>query len=212
MAKASEPSQRSAGAQGVLDAAKALFSEQGYDAVSIHAIAERAGVSKANVFHHFESKEALYLAVLEQACARFSELLECQQEEGGDVGEVVRAFAQRHMRLLEADEQRAHLILRGILTNGERLSAGRSEAVFAEGFLRLVRLFSDAGECGVLRAGISPALPAFLLLTGNVLYFKLRDRITDSAALAPDAEHFVSMLCDLVLHGALRPAVESAAG
>ena len=53
---------QSAGELSILDAAVRLFSESGYDGVSMRRIAEEAGVSKANIYHHFASKEALNFA------------------------------------------------------------------------------------------------------------------------------------------------------
>ena len=53
---------RSAGEAAILDAAVRLFSRHGYDGVSMRSVAREAGVSKSNIYHHFESKEALYLA------------------------------------------------------------------------------------------------------------------------------------------------------
>ncbi|HWR87919.1 MAG TPA: helix-turn-helix domain-containing protein, partial [Acidiferrobacterales bacterium] len=52
----------------ILVVAETLFAEHGFDAVSMNAIAEAAGVSKANVFHHFTCKNDLYIAVLRNAC------------------------------------------------------------------------------------------------------------------------------------------------
>jgi TetR/AcrR family transcriptional regulator, regulator of cefoperazone and chloramphenicol sensitivity len=43
----------------IRDAAVDLFGQQGIDATSVRAIAERAGVSAALVIHHFGSKDAL---------------------------------------------------------------------------------------------------------------------------------------------------------
>jgi AcrR family transcriptional regulator len=48
----------------VLDAALALFSHQGYRATSMREIAQRAGVSTGNVYHHFKDKEAIFLELL----------------------------------------------------------------------------------------------------------------------------------------------------
>lgn len=66
------------GARSILDAAVTLFATDGFDSVSIAQIAEKAGVSKANVFHHFASKDDLYHAVMKHACtahANFAEEL-----------------------------------------------------------------------------------------------------------------------------------------
>jgi AcrR family transcriptional regulator len=62
------PSQaeRRAATQGmILDAARRLFADRGFEAASIDDIAEAAGVAKGAVYHHFESKEALFERVLE---------------------------------------------------------------------------------------------------------------------------------------------------
>lgn len=43
----------------ILDAALGLFEEVGYDATTMRAIAERAGVSVGNAYYYFDSKEHL---------------------------------------------------------------------------------------------------------------------------------------------------------
>jgi AcrR family transcriptional regulator len=53
------------GHEKLLDAARALFGEQGYDATSIAEIGLRAGIAKSVLYHHFGSKAALYRAVIE---------------------------------------------------------------------------------------------------------------------------------------------------
>jgi TetR/AcrR family transcriptional regulator, mexJK operon transcriptional repressor len=46
-------------------AARDVFYEQGYAAVSMDEVARRAGVAKQTVYSHFNSKDALFLAVVE---------------------------------------------------------------------------------------------------------------------------------------------------
>lgn len=48
----------------ILDAALELFLQQGYDATPARKIAEAAGTSKANLYHHFASKDELLYALL----------------------------------------------------------------------------------------------------------------------------------------------------
>jgi len=48
----------------ILDAARALFADCGYQGATMRAIAERAGVNSALVHHYFTSKELLYVAAL----------------------------------------------------------------------------------------------------------------------------------------------------
>jgi AcrR family transcriptional regulator len=59
-----ERSERSRGQ--ILEAALKLFSHRGYGATSVRDIAEGAGVSKGNVYHHFPDKETIFRSLLDQ--------------------------------------------------------------------------------------------------------------------------------------------------
>lgn len=50
----------------ILDAAEALFAEEGYDATPTSRIAERAGVYKGLVFHYFARKIDILLALVDR--------------------------------------------------------------------------------------------------------------------------------------------------
>jgi AcrR family transcriptional regulator len=49
----------------LIQVATELFAAHGYEATAIPAILQAAGVSRGALYHHFESKEALFEAVLE---------------------------------------------------------------------------------------------------------------------------------------------------
>lgn len=49
--------------QEILEAATAVFADEGYARAQVEAIAGRAGVSKQTVYNHFGDKQALFLAV-----------------------------------------------------------------------------------------------------------------------------------------------------
>jgi AcrR family transcriptional regulator len=59
----------------ILDAAGALFSESGIQAVGVDAIISTAGVAKASFYHHFPSKDSLVVAWLESDQTRWLEPL-----------------------------------------------------------------------------------------------------------------------------------------
>jgi AcrR family transcriptional regulator len=50
----------------ILDGALKLFSHRGYGATSVDDIAEAAGVSKGNIYHHFPDKESIFRALLDR--------------------------------------------------------------------------------------------------------------------------------------------------
>ncbi len=63
--------------QHLINTAFKLFNEHGYHATGIDWILKESGVSKATLYKHFSSKEALILAVLQQ---RHEQLLESMAE------------------------------------------------------------------------------------------------------------------------------------
>jgi AcrR family transcriptional regulator len=60
----------------LVDAAELLFSEQGFHATSIDAVAAEAGFTKGAVYSNFESKEDLFFAVYERRVDRRVEEME----------------------------------------------------------------------------------------------------------------------------------------
>ena len=61
--------------QKVLDAARALFAERGYEPATIRDIAKGAGMSTGAVFANFQDKAELFEAVLAEDLARLAESL-----------------------------------------------------------------------------------------------------------------------------------------
>lgn len=52
----------------ILEAAKRLFTTQGFEGTSMDAIAAAAGVSKLTVYSHYQDKERLFTAAVECVC------------------------------------------------------------------------------------------------------------------------------------------------
>ena len=74
----------------ILDAARLAFAEGNYHEVSLDSVAERAGVSKALLYEHFDSKRELYVAMLEMHT----------QDLVGRIGTAVAAAEPGEPRLL----------------------------------------------------------------------------------------------------------------
>ena len=53
--------QRQARGEAILEAAFALIVEQGYDALTMEALAARVGISRQTLYHHFASREDIVL-------------------------------------------------------------------------------------------------------------------------------------------------------
>lgn len=69
------PAYRKAREAEILDAARRAFARYGYDATSIEAILEEAGISRGTLYHYFQSKENLFLSLAaEHFAGQLSEL------------------------------------------------------------------------------------------------------------------------------------------
>ena len=64
----------------ILEAAEAVFAEQGFGGATTAAIATRAGVPKANLHYYFSTKAALYRAVIERVLTAWLAAASCFDE------------------------------------------------------------------------------------------------------------------------------------
>lgn len=69
----------------IMQAAEACFASQGYDAAGLAEICRQAGVSKGAFYHHFASKQDLFLALLNTWLERLDAQIETIRAESPDV-------------------------------------------------------------------------------------------------------------------------------
>lgn len=86
----------------IRDAATELFAERGFARVSVQEIADAAQTHKTTVLYHFETKEALYSAVLDEALGRIANVM----SEFLSGGFEVKALRERMAYML--DQIHAH--------------------------------------------------------------------------------------------------------
>jgi AcrR family transcriptional regulator len=61
--------------ESVLDAAERLMAEHGYEAATVAALVDEAGIPASSIYHYFGSKEGVLLSVMERGAQRFFEAL-----------------------------------------------------------------------------------------------------------------------------------------
>lgn len=199
------------GATAIIRAAGKLFANQGFEQVSLNAIAAEAGVSKANIFHHFASKEGLYQAVLVSACRKTSQLLNALLDENGAFEERFSHFTQAHLDHLFQEREAARLILRELLEGNGELGRKLAREVVGDNFARLVSSIRQGQTADLLRRDIDPAIVATILVGANVFFFLAQDLLQhmDDAGFVDAPALYSQSLADLLLHGALKTAPET---
>jgi AcrR family transcriptional regulator len=97
----------------ILAVARQLFASNGYEATGIVDIARAAGVTRPVVYKHFESKEAIYLAVLREARrALMVELTAAITGESQPVDQIHKA-ADAYFRYVERNQPAWEILFGG---------------------------------------------------------------------------------------------------
>lgn len=200
----SDPSKRPArGRAEILAAATDLFGEAGFDAVSISTIARRAGTSKANVFHHFSSKEELYLEVMRAACKVFAKAFEDADAAGGGFADRLQTLIQRDIEIMRANPDRAHLIMREVLESSPRRGRALAGEVFDEQFSELVTLFEEGRATGEFRSDVPAPLAATMMIACNVFLFQSRNvlRHLPGVDFVDDPDRYAALVSRVLREG-----------
>jgi AcrR family transcriptional regulator len=120
----------------LLDAAGQVFAERGFHGATLDDVAATAGVSKGALYHYFDSKEAVFLALLrERLGAGLADVAAVVAERGTGSAEMASA-AETFLRRVTRDPRWMPLLLE-FLAYGSREPAARQGVV--ENFLRPAR-------------------------------------------------------------------------
>src|SRR5262245_43546547 len=124
----------------LLELGTELFARHGYEELSMARIAREAGISKALLYHYFPSKQAYFVAALEQAAAELAEATEPDpskppvEQLTGSL-DAFRAWVERHMgaydklsRSVGAVPEVRELVERVRDETADRILAGLSSA------------------------------------------------------------------------------------
>ena len=148
----------------ILQAARVLFIERGYEHTSTQLIAKQAGVSEGIVFHHFGAKRGLFEALVEEFVTAGAQASIPDQDEALTEEQVVRAafdFADATPALYKMLDQtskqlgdaphvaRSDIIIRAIEA---QLADAMSQGLIRQGDARIMAQLQFALVDGAYRA------------------------------------------------------------
>jgi TetR/AcrR family transcriptional regulator, cholesterol catabolism regulator len=152
----------------ILEGAARLIFQRGYEATSMQEIAEACGLTKAGLYHHIKTKEALLLAIQHYGMDMFDDMVLAKVADIADPVARLRECMARNIALVTQDASKEvliilheHLTLTG--TARDEINARKKRYVrFLES------AFREASERGQIRT-VDPTLAAFSFL-GMVLW------------------------------------------
>lgn len=147
----------------ILEAATEAFARYGYDSASVAEICRRAGVTKGGFYHHFPSKQALFLEMLEQWLEGIDAQLELARSGAGDVPGQLQGMSAMVRVVFQEAGGRLPLFLEFLN------EAGHSPVVWqatVAPFRKYHAFFADIVETGISEGSLRPVDPD---LASNVL-------------------------------------------
>jgi AcrR family transcriptional regulator len=184
----------------IVEVARGLFAAGGYRATTTRQLARAAGVSDALMYRHFESKDDVLRAVIDQGLAGFAAMREAASA-GRDRPLAERLTILGRAFLAVLDAQRDLLVL---FVSEHQLLAGDARLV---GFIDLAAAGLGAelaarAQDGEVRADLDGYLTARSFM-GSLVAFVLLQRALGMDRVHPvDAEDYLAGQVDLYVRGA----------
>lgn len=193
------------GPRTVLQAAAAVFAEEGFAGARVDAIAERAGVNKAMVYYHVGDKAHLYEAVFSGSLDHARNALDAALQGATTPEERLRAFVSTIARVARENPHLPTLILREFAGGGSNLP----EAVLRKmgGLFRTLRQILQAGRVDASFRPVNPLL-THLVIAGSVMFLSasgpIMKRLGELERESPPADVSGDLggpIADLLLNG-----------
>jgi AcrR family transcriptional regulator len=162
----------------ILEAGKECFAQHGYDGTGVAEICRRAGVTKGAFYHHFSSKQALFLELFERWLCTLDNQLAAFRAGANTIPEGLGHMASMTGHVFRAGSGQLPMFLE--FWNKAARDPAVWEAIIAP-YRRYQAFFSDMIEAGIAEGSLRPVDP-------------------DTAAQA-----LVSLAVGLVLQGVLDP-------
>ncbi|HWI30607.1 MAG TPA: TetR/AcrR family transcriptional regulator [Microbacterium sp.] len=146
--------------RGALEVAVRVFNEHGYDATSMGMLATRLGLSKSAIYHHFDSKEHLLEAALDEALGGLEQVLDEPGARRGTQTARLTYVVRRAVEVLVDRLPYVTLLLRLRGNTAVERAALERRRRFDDAVSALVRA---AQVDGAVRADIDPAIATRLV-------------------------------------------------
>lgn len=184
----------------ILRHAGSLFARQGYGATTVRQIADAADLLSGSLYHHFPSKEAMLLDIIEDVIAEALRRHRAALATVTDPIVALRSLIRSSLTLIAAKPDAAIVIV----GEGRRLARTERFAWLSERTAQTsamwVRVMADGARSGAFRADLRAATTAHLVQT---TVWSMAQWIRAGRPFDPEAA--ADRVFDLFLHGIAVP-------
>jgi TetR/AcrR family transcriptional regulator len=168
--------------ESIFNAALNEFARKGFHRANINFIAENCDISVGSLYKYFESKEYLFLALIDEGFTILESILNDVFNESGSflerIEKLVRAAIVKSEEYTRWIQVYQDMMSEGVSHLAVELSA-RMEGISSTGYRKMIR---DAVEEGVISKDVDPGIAAFcidniilgLQFSGASTYYKKR--------------------------------------
>ena len=186
----------------IISAAEAEFVANGYNGTSVQAVADRAGLPKANIHYYFKRKSNLYIAVIEKQVNLWNDMMDDISEDD-DPATVLDSFIRKKVELSYTHPQASKLfameVIQGAPHVKEHMRSHMRQWVREKA--RVMETWMDQGRM----ARVDPINLIFLIWASTQHYADFEVQILtilNRAEYEPDMiENIANFLSEVILRG-----------
>ena len=185
--------------QRILDAAIAEFAALGFIAANINVIAKNAGISIGSMYNYFESKERLFLTIVDHGYAVLEKVISSVDLTKGDIFdklEMMLRLAQDYSRQYPELSQIYLDLTSGGLAHLSKTVSRQMESITADFYQTMM---ADAKKAGIMASDLDERVTAFCLdnlmvmlqFSATSAYYKERLKIFAGEDAVEDDEKII---------------------
>jgi AcrR family transcriptional regulator len=167
-----------------------LFAERGYEGASMGDLAERVGLRKASLFHHFPSKDVLYATVLTELMGGVKAAILGAALAEGSFAQRLDALTDALTSTLGAQPHAARLLVREAMDWGPVMKSGLGRTI--NDVLAASLEFAKAGQReGVFNSELDPTHLIVTMIGIHFMPFVIGDIVEKFTGTSPFHAAFV---------------------
>jgi len=162
----------------IIDAARTLFAEQGYQQTTIAEIAKMVPLSEGSLYEHFRGKEDLLLTIPDVWVTNAIEELKLQLLGIEGAINKLRKFLWWYLHYIESEPLTAKVVFLFLKTNPNFLHTDvyPNVKIF---YSYLLKIFEEGLESGEMREGLNPFIARAIFL-GTIEHMVIRWLLKDT--------------------------------